>query len=78
MTEEDLKRELALSLVAVIREGESTEAATAAISAADELVARNAFGELVLAAKKWKEAGGKPKNAGQFNDLMRALDAVTS
>lgn len=37
---------------------------------------RGEFAELLALTHRWRELGGKPKNTGQFNDLMRALEAI--
>lgn len=70
-TEADITRELALSLASMI---DDLELAPAAQTHAT----KGEFEALLLLSRRWKESGGKPKNMGQFNDLVRALEAITS
>lgn len=70
-TEADIKRELALSLASMI---DSADLAQVAKGHAE----KGEFEPLLSLSRKWKEGGGKPKNMGQFNDLVRALEAITS
>lgn len=70
-TEADIKRELALSLASMI---DSPDLAPVALAHAG----KGEFDQLLAMSRKWKSEGGKPKNMGQFNDLVRALEAISS
>lgn len=75
-TEEDIKRELAVSLAVMIQEGTPPSGATSPVAEAQAMASASQFSALLDLARTWKTEGGKPKNAGQFNDLLRALEAI--
>jgi hypothetical protein len=75
-TEADMRRELALSLAVMLSEGEAPPAPPTAAAAPEVLARTDQHHELLVFARAWREAGGKPKNKAAFNDLVRALDAI--